>query len=131
MQAAYGSIGSSSYVASDQVHFDVSRNHTFLTRAGVLLGQAIARAASTTGDIYLRMSAVHSVSSRPNVTASLDGGSVPVTLPSRHGTAGEVAAGVHVALAGRWSVFAEAGQVSKSAAVAGGWRASAGVRASF
>ena len=131
VQAAYGSIGSSSYVASDQVHFDVSRNHTFLTRAGVLLGQAIARAASTTGDIYLRMSAVHSVSSRPNVTASLDGGSVPVTLPSRHGTAGEVAAGVHVALAGRWSVFAEAGQVSKSATVAGGWRASAGVRASF
>lgn len=131
VQAAYGSIGSSSYVASDQVHFDVSRNHTFLTRAGVLLGQTFARAASTTGDIYLRVSAVHAVSSRPNLTASLDGGSVPVTLPSRHGTAGEVDAGVHVALAGRWSIFAEAGQVSKSDAVAGGWRASAGVRASF
>jgi len=131
VQAAYGSIGSSNYVASDQVHFDVSRNHAFLTRAGVLIGQTFARAASTAGDIYLRVSAVHAVSSRPNVIASLDGGSVPVTLPSRHGTAGEVAAGVHVALAGRWSVFAEAGQVSKSDAVAGGWRASAGVRASF
>jgi outer membrane autotransporter protein len=131
VQAAYGSIGSSSYVASDQVHVDVSHNHTFLTRAGVLIGQAFAPAASIKADMYLRASAVHAVGSRPNITASLDGGSVPLSLPSRHGTAGEVAVGVHLALAGRWSVFAEAGQVSKSSAVPGGWRASAGVRASF
>lgn len=131
VQAAYGSIGSSSYVASDQVHFNVSRNRTFLTRAGVLIGQTFAPAASITGDMYLRVSAVHTVGSRTDLTASLDGGSVPVSLPSRHGTAGEVAVGAHIALAGRWSVFAEAGQVSKSDAVAGGWRASAGVRASF
>jgi outer membrane autotransporter protein len=131
VQAAYGSIGSSSYVASDQVHFDVSRNRTFLTRAGVLIGQTFAPVAAVTGDMYLRVSGVHTVGSRTNLTASLDGGSVPVSLPSRHGTAGEVAVGAHIALAGRWSVFAEAGQVSKSDAVAGGWRASAGVRASF
>lgn len=131
VQAAYGSIGSSSYVASDQVHFDVSRNHAFLTRAGVLIGQAFTPAASIKADMYLRASAVHAVGSRPNINASLDGGAVPVGLPSRHGTAGEVAVGMHLALAGRWSVFAEAGQVSKSDAVPGGWRASAGVRASF
>jgi outer membrane autotransporter protein len=131
VQAAYGSIGSSSYVASDQVHFDVSRNRTFLTRAGVLIGQTFAPVAAVTGDMYLRVSGVHTVGSRTNLTASLDGGSVPVSLPSRHGTAGEVAVGAHIALAGRWSVYAEAGQVSKSDAVAGGWRASAGVRASF
>ncbi|GLQ87438.1 autotransporter outer membrane beta-barrel domain-containing protein [Dyella flagellata] len=131
VQAAYGSIGSSSYVASDQVHFDVSRNHALLTRAGVLIGQAFAPAASIKGDMYLRVSAVHTVGSHPNITASLDGGAVPVNLPSRHGTVGEIAAGAHFALAGRWSVFAEAGQVSKSDAVPGGWRASAGVRASF
>jgi outer membrane autotransporter protein len=131
VQAAYGSIGSSSYVASDQVHFDVSRNRSFLTRAGVLIGQTFAPVPSVTGDMYLRVSGVHTVGSRTNLTASLDGGSVPVSLPARHGTAGEVAVGAHIALAGRWSVFAEAGQVSKSDAVAGGWRASAGVRASF
>ena len=131
VQAAYGSIGSSSYVASDQVHFDVSRNRTFLTRAGVLIGQTFAPVASVTGDMYLRVSGVHTAGSRTDLTASLDGGSVPVSLPSRHGTAGEVAVGAHMAVAGRWSVFAEAGQVSKSDAVAGGWRASAGVRASF
>jgi len=131
VQAAYGSIGSSSYVASDQVHFDVSRNRTFLTRAGVLIGQTFTPVASVTGDMYLRVSGVHTAGSRTDLTASLDGGSVPVSLPSRHGTAGEVAVGAHMAVAGRWSVFAEAGQVSKSDAVAGGWRASAGVRASF
>ena len=131
VQAAYGSIGSSSYVASDQVRFDVSRNRTFLTRAGVLIGQTFAPVASVTGDMYLRVSGVHTAGSRTDLTASLDGGSVPVSLPSRHGTAGEVAVGAHIAVAGRWSVFAEAGQVSKSDAVAGGWRASAGVRASF
>jgi outer membrane autotransporter protein len=131
VQAAYGSIGSSRYVSSDQVHFDVSRNRTFLTRAGVLIGQTFAPMASVTGDMYLRVSAVHTVGSRTGLTASLDGGSVPVSLPSRHGTAGEMAVGAHVALAGRWSLFAEAGRVSKSDAVAGGWRASAGVRASF
>jgi outer membrane autotransporter protein len=131
VQAAYGSIGSSSYVASDQVHFDVSRNHTFLTRAGVLVGQTFAPVTSIMGDMYLRISAVHTIGSRPSLTAFLDGGSVPVTLPSRHGTAGEVVVGAHVALGGSWSVFAEAGQVSKGDTVAGGWRASAGVRASF
>lgn len=131
VQAAYGSIGSSSYVASDQVHFDVSRNRTFLTRAGVLVGQVFAPSASVTGDMYLRVSAIHTVGSRTHLTASLDGGSVPVSLPSRRGTGGELAVGAHIALAGRWSLFAEAGQVSKSDAVAGGWRASAGVRASF
>ncbi|HET7332339.1 hypothetical protein, partial [Dyella sp.] len=76
-------------------------------------------------------SAIHTVGSRTHLTASLDGGSVPVSLPSRRGTAGELAVGAHIALAGRWSLFAEAGQVSKSDAVAGGWHASAGVRASF
>jgi outer membrane autotransporter protein len=131
VQAAYGSIGSSSYVASDQVHFDVSRERTFLTRAGVLIGQAFAPTASIKSDMYLRVSAIHTVGNHPNITASLDGGSVPVSLPSRHGTAGEVAVGAHMTLAGRWSIFAEAGQVSKSDALAGGWRASAGVRASF
>jgi len=131
VQAAYGTIGSSRYISSDQVHFDVNRNRTFLTRAGVLFGQTFAPAAAVTGDMYLRVSAVHTVGSRTDLTASLDGGSVPVSLPSRHGTAGEVAVGGHVALAGHWSVFAEAGQVSKSDAVAGGWRASAGVRVSF
>jgi outer membrane autotransporter protein len=131
VQAAYGTIGSSRYIASDQVRFDVNRNRTFLTRAGVLIGQTFAPAAAVTGDMYLRVSAVHTVGSRTDLTASLDGGSVPVSLPSRHDTAGEVAVGAHVALAGRWSVFAEAGQVSKSDAVAGGWRASAGVRVSF
>jgi outer membrane autotransporter protein len=131
MQVAYGSIGSSRYISSDQVRFDVNRNRTFLTRAGVLLGQTFAPVAAVTGDMYLRVSAVHTVGSRTDLTASLDGGSVPVSLPSRHGTAGEVAVGAHIALAGRWSLFAEAGRVSKSDAVAGGWRASAGVRASF
>jgi outer membrane autotransporter protein len=131
VQVAYGSIGSSRYISSDQVRFDVDRNRTFLTRAGVLLGQTFAPVAAVTGDMYLRVSAVHTVGSRTDLTASLDGGSVPVSLPSRHGTAGEVAVGAHVALAGRWSLFAEAGRVSKSDAVAGGWRASAGVRASF
>lgn len=131
VQAAYGSIGSSSYVASDQVHFDVSRDHTFLTRAGVLIGQAFAPAASIKADMYLRASAVHATGGRPYINASLDGGSVPVSVPSRHGTAGEVAVGMHLALAGRWSVFAEAGKVSKSDAVPNGWRASAGVQASF
>jgi hypothetical protein len=86
---------------------------------------------SIMGDMYLRISAVHTIGSRPSLTAFLDGGSVPVTLPSRHGTAGEVVVGAHVALGGSWSVFAEAGQVSKGDTVAGGWRASAGVRASF
>lgn len=131
VQSAYGSIGSSSYISSDQVHFDVNRNRTFLTRAGVLVGQTFAPVAAVTGDMYLRVSGVHTVGSRTNLTASLDGGSVPVSLPSRHGTAGEVAVGAHVALAGRWGLFAEAGRVSKSDAVAGGWRASAGVRVSF
>jgi outer membrane autotransporter protein len=131
VQVAYGSIGSSRYISSDQVRFDVNRNRTFLTRAGVLLGQTFAPVAAVTGDMYLRVSAVHTVGSRTDLTASLDGGSVPVSLPSRHGTAGEVAVGAHIALAGRWSLFAEAGRVSKSDAVAGGWRASAGVRASF
>jgi outer membrane autotransporter protein len=131
VQAAYGTIGSSRYISSDQVRFDVNRNRTFLTRAGMLVGQTFAPTVAVTADMYLRVSAVHTVGSRTDLTASLDGGSVPVSLPSRHGTAGEVAVGAHVALAGRWSVFAEAGQVSKSDAVAGGWRASAGVRASF
>ncbi|GLQ95523.1 autotransporter domain-containing protein [Dyella acidisoli] len=131
VQAAYGSIGRSRYTASSDVQFDVNQSHTLLSRAGVLAGKTFFLSPVITGDVYTRVAVVHTAGSRPDITATLDGGSVPVTMPSRRATTGEVAVGGHVALAGRWSVFAEAGHTSRADAVAGGWRASAGVRLSF
>jgi outer membrane autotransporter protein len=131
VQAAYGSIGRNSYTASDNVHFDVNQNRTFLSRAGVMAGKAFSLAPTLTADVYARVALVHTIGSRPDITASLDGGSIPVTLPTRHATTGEAAIGGHVALAKRWSAFAEAGRTSRSSALAGGWRASAGLRLSF
>ena len=131
VQAAYGSIGASSYIASNQVHFDVNPDHTFLSRAGVLLGQTVALSSTITGDVYARVSVIHAIGDRPDITASLDGGVVPVALPARHATAGETVIGGRVALGGRWSAFAEAGRTSRNDAVAGGWRAAAGLRMSF
>ena len=131
VQAAYGSIGSSSYTANSGVRFNVNSNHTFLTRAGVLAGKTFSFTPLATADVYARVAAVHTIGDRPDITASLDGGSLPVVLPKRHATTGEAAVGGHVAWAGRWSVFAEAGRTSRNDAVAGGWRASAGVRLSF
>jgi outer membrane autotransporter protein len=131
VQAAYGSIGSSSYTADNGVRFNVNSNHTFLTRAGVLVGKTFFLSPLTTGDMYARVGMVHTVGNRPDITASLDGGSLPVMLPRRHATTGEAAVGGHVALAGRLSVFAEAGRTSRNDVVAGGWRASAGVRLSL
>ncbi|GGA42327.1 autotransporter outer membrane beta-barrel domain-containing protein [Dyella nitratireducens] len=131
LQAAYGSIGASNYAASDQVRFDVKQNHSFLTRAGVLIGKTFTLSPGVTGDVYTRVSAIHTVGGKSNVTASLDGGSVPVALPTRYGTAGEAVAGVRAALGGKWSVFAEAGDTSRNGAIAGGWHAAAGVRMSL
>lgn len=131
VQAAYGSIGSSSYTASNGVRLNVNSNHTFQSRAGVLFGKAFSLSPLATGDVYARVAVVHTIGDRPDITASLDGGSLPVVLPARHATTGEAAVGGHVALAGRWSVFAEAGRTSRNDVVAGGWRASAGVRLNF
>ncbi|HUB91146.1 MAG TPA: autotransporter outer membrane beta-barrel domain-containing protein, partial [Dyella sp.] len=131
LQAAYGSMGASHYTASDQVRFDVKQNHTLLTRAGVLAGKTFVLSSGVAGDVYTRVSAIHTAGNQPNITASLDGGYVPVTLPARHGTAGEAVAGVRVALGGKWNVFAEAGDTSRDGAIAGGWHAAAGVRMKF
>jgi outer membrane autotransporter protein len=130
-QVAYGSIGRVGYTASDDVHFDVNANRTFLSRAGVMAGKAFFVTPVTSADVYARVAVVHTVGDRPNITASLDGGSIPVVLPARHATTREAAVGAHVALAGRWSAYAEAGRTSRADVVAGGWRASAGVRVSF
>jgi outer membrane autotransporter protein len=131
VQAAYGSVGRSAYSASNRVRIDVDSNHTFLGRAGVLFGKTFFLSTAVAGDVYARVSAVHTIGDRPNVTASLDGGSVPVTLPRRHATTGEAIAGARVAFAGRWSTFAEAGRMSRTDAMAGGWRVSAGFQVSF
>lgn len=131
VQAAYGSIGTNSYTASNAVRFNVNSNHTFQSRAGVLFGQTFSLSTLATGDVYARVAVVHTIGDRPDITASLDGGSLPVELPARHATTEEAAVGGHVALAGRWSVFAEAGRASRNDVAAGGWRASAGVRLSF
>ena len=131
LQLAYGAVGANSYVASDQVRFDVKQAHSFLSRAGVLAGKTFYLAPGTTADIYARVSVIHTVGGRPKVTASLDGGSVPVELPTRYGTADEAVAGGRVALGRKWSLFAEAGYNSTNGAVAGGWRAAAGVRMAF
>lgn len=128
LQAAYGSIGASHYTASDQVRFDAKQNHTLLTRAGVLAGKTFVFSPGVAGDVYARVSAIHTAGNQPTITASLDGGYMPLALPARHGTAGEAAAGVRVALGGKWSVFAEAGDTSRNGAIAGGWHAAAGVR---
>jgi outer membrane autotransporter protein len=131
LQAAYGSIGGHSYTASDQVRFDVKQNHSFLTRAGVLLGKTFVLSPGVTGDAYTRVSVIHTVGGAANITASLDGGSVPVDLPTHSGTAGEAVAGMHVGLGRTWSAFAEAGDTSRNGAIAGGWHVAAGVRMSL
>jgi outer membrane autotransporter protein len=131
LQLAYGAVGANSYIASDQVRFDLKQAHSFLSRAGVLAGKTFYLAPGTTADIYARVSVIHTVGGRPNVTASLDGGSVPVQLPTHDGTANEAVAGGRVALGRKWSLFAEAGHTSTNGAVAGGWRAAAGVRMAF
>ena len=130
-QAAYGSISGHHYTASDQVRFDVKQNHSFLTRAGVLVGKTFVLSPGVTGDVYTRVSVIHTVGGQANVTASLDGGSVPVDLPTHSGTAGEAVAGVHVGLGRTWSAFAEAGDTSRNGAIAGGWHVAAGVRMSL
>jgi outer membrane autotransporter protein len=131
VQAAYGSVGAIGYNASNNVRFDVNRNHTFFSRAGVLAGKAFSLATTVNGDVYARASMLHTVGDRPDLTASLDGGSLPVVTSARHATTGEVGVGAHVALPRRLSVFAEVGDSSRAGSVAGGWRASAGLRLSF
>lgn len=131
IQAAYGTLGPSSYTASDRVRFDVAHNRTFQSRVGVLAGQGFAWAGGVSGDAYARLGVVHTVGSRPDIIASLDGGSLPVALPTRHDTIGEAVAGVRLAFGNAWSAFAEAGRSSRTDVVAGGWRAAAGFRWRF
>lgn len=131
VQAAYGAIGPSDYTASNRVRFDVGHDRTFQSRAGVLVGQVFPWTSGVAGDVYARVAVTHTVGSRPDVTASLDGGSLPVALPTRHDTVGEAAAGVRLAFGQAWSAFAEAGRSSRTDVVAGGWRAAAGVRWRF
>lgn len=131
VQAAYGTLGPSSYTASDRVHFEVAHNRTFQSRVAVLAGQGFTWAGGISGDAYARLGVVHTVGSRPDITASLDGGSLPVTLPRRHDTVGEAVAGVRLSFGNAWSAFAEAGRSSRTDVVAGGWRASAGLRWRF
>lgn len=131
VQAAYGTLGPSSYTASDRVRFEVGHNRTFQSRAGVLAGQSFTWTGGVGGDAYVRLGVVHTNGSRPDITASLDGGSLPVALPTRHDTVGEASAGVRLAFGDAWSAFAEAGRSSRTDVVAGGWRASAGLRWRF
>lgn len=131
VQAAYGSIGAIGYTASNRVRFDTQRNHSFMSRAGMLFGQSFFLGPTLTGDAYARVAVVHTVGDRPDITASLDGGSLPVILPARHATTREVAVGGRVAFGLTWSAYAEAGHASRTDALAGGWRASAGFRVSF
>lgn len=131
LQAAYGAVGSFAYTASNRVRIDADRNHTFLSRAGVLFGQSFFLGPTLTGDAYARVSVVHTVGDRPDLSASLDGGSLPLVLPARHATTRELAVGGRVAFGLKWSAYAEAGHASRTDALAGGWRASAGFRASF
>jgi outer membrane autotransporter protein len=131
VQAAYGAIGPSDYTASNRVRFDVGHDRTFQSRAGVLVGQVFPWTSGVAGDVYARVAVTHTVGSRPDVTASLDGGSLPVALPTRHDTVGEAAAGVRLAFGQAWNAFAEAGRSSRTDVVAGGWRAAAGVRWRF
>jgi len=131
VQAAYGTIGPTSYTASNRVRVEVGHNRTFQSRAGVLFGQAFTLPAGLIGDAYARVAVVHTVGSRPDVTASLDGGSLPVALPTRHDTVGEAVAGVRMGFGNAWSAFAEAGRSSRTDVVAGGWRAAAGLRWRF
>ncbi|MFC4763735.1 autotransporter outer membrane beta-barrel domain-containing protein [Dyella koreensis] len=130
VQAAYGSVGPSAYTASNRVRFEVDRNHTFLARAGVLFGKTLFLSPAAIGDVYARVSMVHTIGNRPDITASLDGGALPVALPTRHATTRELAVGGRVA-AEAWSAFVEAGHASRTDALAGGWRAAAGVRVRF
>jgi outer membrane autotransporter protein len=131
VQAAYGSLGASSYSASNNVRFEVNGNHTFFSRAGILAGRTFSLATTVIGDVYARAAVIHTVGDRPDLTASLDGGSLPVVLPARHATVGELAAGGQIVLKGQWRAFAEVGSTSRADAVAGGWRASAGLRYNF
>lgn len=128
VQAAYGSIGPSSYTASNRVRVEVERSRTFQSRAGVLAGQVFALSPAIIGDAYARVALVHTIGSRPSITASLDGGSLPVFLPRRHATTGEAVAGVRVAFSDKWGAFVEAGRTSRTDEMAGGWRAAAGLR---
>ena len=131
VQAAYGAIGPSSYTSSQRVRFDVAHNRTFQSRAGVLVGQSFGWRAGLAGDLYARVAMTRTVGNRPDVTASLDGGSLPVALPTRHATTGEAALGARVVMGNAWSAFAEAGRTSRTDVVAGGWRAAAGFRWNF
>jgi len=131
VRAAYGTLGPSSYTASDRVRFEVGHNRTFQSRAGVLAGQTFTWTGGVGGDAYVRLGVAHTIGSRPDITASLDGGSLPVALPTRHDTVGEASAGVRLAFGHAWSAFAEAGRSSRTDVVAGGWRASAGFRWRF
>lgn len=131
VQAAYGAVGSFAYTASNRVRIDADRNHTFLSRAGVLFGQSFLLGPTLSGDAYARVSVVHTVGDRPDLSASLDGGTLPLILPARHATTRELAVGGRVAFGLKWSAYAEAGHASRTDALAGGWRASAGLRASF
>lgn len=131
VQAAYGSVGRISYSASNNVRFDVNKNHAFFSRAGILVGRSFSLSTRVSGDMYARASVIHTVGARPDLTAALDGGVLPVVLPARHATTGELAADGEVSLAGRWRAFAEVERASRADVVAGGWRASAGVRYSF
>lgn len=131
VQAAYGSVGSFEYTASDRVRFDVDHNRTFQSRVGVLFGQSFFLGPTLTGDAYARISVVHTVGDHPDLTASLDGGVLPVLLPVRHTTTREVMVGGRVAFGLTWSAYAEAGHTSRTDVQSGGWRASAGVRVNF
>lgn len=131
VQAAYGTLGPSSYTASNRVRFEVGHNRSFQSRAGMLAGQTFAWTGGVTGDAYVRLAVVHTVGGRPHITAALDGGSLPVTLPAQHDMIGEAVAGVRLAFGRAWGAFAEAGRSSRTDVVAGGWRASAGLRWRF
>jgi outer membrane autotransporter protein len=131
VQAAYGTIDPSAYSASNRVRFDVGRSHTVLTRAGVLLGKTFFLSTARTGDIYARVSMTRTMGNRPQMTASLDGGSLPVALPQRRATTREAIVGGRVAFTGTWSAFVEAGHGSRTDAIAGGWRAAVGISVNF
>ncbi len=131
VQAAYGAIGPIHYTASNGVRVEVGHNRTFQSRAGVLAGHSFTLPTGLMGEVYGRVAAVHTIGSRPDVVASLDGGSIPVALPTRHDTVGEAAAGVRMSFGVAWSAFAEAGRSSRTDVMAGGWRAAAGFRWRF
>ena len=131
VQAAYGAIGPVAYTASNGVRVEMGHNRTFQSRAGVLAGHVFTWPADSAGEVYGRVAVVHTVGSRPDITASLDGGSLPLALPARHDTVGEAAVGMRMSFGRAWSAFAEAGRSSRTDVIAGGWRAAAGFRWQF